>query len=78
MIIIFDGVSLSNAPIRTAERLLGGIWGRPSPNMGVRRDWPCTPHSGIPSISSGAPSLPTVIITSPSVFVAKPASQYVK
>jgi len=35
-------------------------------------------HNGIPSINSIAPSRPTVIITSPKVLVAKPASQYVK
>jgi len=35
-------------------------------------------HNGIPSINSIAPSRPTVIIASPSVLVAKPASQYVK
>lgn len=37
-----------------------------------------TSQMGIPSISSSAPSLPTVIITSPNVLVMKPASLYVK
>lgn len=35
-------------------------------------------YSGTSSIISTAPSLPTVRTTSPSVFVAKPASQYAK
>lgn len=36
------------------------------------------PHNGTSSIICMAPSLPNVIMTSPKVFVAKPASQYVK
>jgi len=32
-------------------------------------------HNGIPSINSVAPSRPTVMIASPNVLVAKPASQ---
>lgn len=36
------------------------------------------PHKGTSSIISTAPSLPTVNITSPNVFVANPASQYAK
>ena len=35
-------------------------------------------YKGIPFINSSSPSLPTVIITSPSVLVKNPASQYVK
>ena len=35
-------------------------------------------HIGTSSIICVAPSLPTVIITSPSVFVEKPASEYLK
>jgi hypothetical protein len=35
-------------------------------------------HRGISSINSIAPSRPTVMIMSPKVLVANPASQYVK
>lgn len=35
-------------------------------------------YNGTSSIIPTAPSLPTVIITSPNVFVVKPASQYEK
>jgi hypothetical protein len=35
-------------------------------------------HSGTSSIIATAPSRPTVIMASPKVFVAKPASQYEK
>lgn len=45
------------------------------PNAASQRSMP---QSGMPSISSMAPSLPTVMMTSPSVLVRKPASQYAK
>lgn len=35
-------------------------------------------YSGMPSINSMAPSLPTVMMTSPSVLVKNPASEYAK
>ena len=35
-------------------------------------------HNGTSSIICVAPSLPTVMITSPSVLVEKPASEYLK
>ena len=35
-------------------------------------------YNGTSSIICNAPSLPTVIITSPSVFVENPASEYLK